>query len=177
PGKTAKLKVRLERETEDQRFQKSITLEAKGDTLNYRFTIPIQKGIEHPYAIEVQTGYNLNCSGILQKLERFRKALTKPGLHIGWGDIEETAVRKTIYPKLFVIIPPDFAEFLPLFKPKKISVFLWEGTLEWECKKCREVTLSSGPWKPVTCDSSSCKGKKRSFSLVGLADFSIREPD
>ncbi len=50
PGKTAKLKVRLERETEDQRFQKSITLEAKGDTLNYRFTIPIQKGIESKVA-------------------------------------------------------------------------------------------------------------------------------
>ena len=50
PGKTAKLKIRLERETEDQRFQKSITLEAKGDTLNYRFTIPIQKGIESKVA-------------------------------------------------------------------------------------------------------------------------------
>ena len=50
PGKTAKLKVRLERETEDQRFQKSITLEAKGDTLNYRFTIPVQKGIESKVA-------------------------------------------------------------------------------------------------------------------------------
>jgi hypothetical protein len=50
PGKTAKLKVRLERETEDQRFQKSITLEAKGDTLNYRFTVPVQKGIESKVA-------------------------------------------------------------------------------------------------------------------------------
>jgi vacuolar-type H+-ATPase subunit I/STV1 len=63
PGKTAKLKVRLERETEDQRFQKSITLEAKGDTLNYRFTVPVQKGIESkvaakktPKADEKKTG-------------------------------------------------------------------------------------------------------------------------
>ncbi len=50
PGKTAKLKVRLERETEDQRFQKSVTVEAKGDTLNYRFTVPVQKGIESKVA-------------------------------------------------------------------------------------------------------------------------------
>jgi hypothetical protein len=44
PNKTAKLEVKLGRETEDQRFQKSITLEAKGDTTTYKFTIPVQKG-------------------------------------------------------------------------------------------------------------------------------------
>lgn len=46
PNKTAKLKVELKRETEDQRFQKSITLEAKGKSATYRFTLPVQKGIE-----------------------------------------------------------------------------------------------------------------------------------
>jgi hypothetical protein len=50
PNKTAKLKVRLKRETEDQRFQKSITLEAKGDTTTYRFTVPVQKGFESKVA-------------------------------------------------------------------------------------------------------------------------------
>jgi len=49
PNKTAKLKVELERETEDQRFQKSITLVAKGDT-TYRFTIPVKKGFEDKVA-------------------------------------------------------------------------------------------------------------------------------
>ena len=70
--------------------------------------IPIQKGVEQPYVIEAQTGYDFNCSGILQKLERFRKAL-------------EYTVGN---PKLCVVIPSDFAEFLPLFKPKEISLFL-----------------------------------------------------
>jgi len=49
PNQTAKLKVELERETEDQRFQKSITLVAKGDT-TYRFTIPVKKGFEDKVA-------------------------------------------------------------------------------------------------------------------------------
>jgi hypothetical protein len=46
PDKTAKLKIRLKRESEDQRFQKSITLEAKGKNTTYRFTLPVQKGFE-----------------------------------------------------------------------------------------------------------------------------------
>ncbi len=50
PNKTVKLKVELERETEDQRFQKSITLEARGDSTSYRFTVPVQKGIEKKVA-------------------------------------------------------------------------------------------------------------------------------
>ena len=52
PNKTEKLKVRLKRETEDQRFQKSITIEAKGDSLTYRFTVPVQKGFESKVAKE-----------------------------------------------------------------------------------------------------------------------------
>lgn len=50
PNKTAKLKVRLKKETEDQRFQKSITIEAKGDSLTYRFTVPVKKGFESKVA-------------------------------------------------------------------------------------------------------------------------------
>jgi hypothetical protein len=46
PNKTAKLKIRLKREMEDQRFQKSITLTAQGKDINYVFTLPVQKGIE-----------------------------------------------------------------------------------------------------------------------------------
>jgi len=139
--------------------------------------VPIQKVIEHPYAIEVQTGYDFNCSGILQKLERFRRGLIKPGIHIGWGDIEETTIRKAIYPKLRVVIPPDFAEFIPLFKAKEISVFLWEGTVEWECPICEEIALGSGPWKPRICSSKLCNRKQRQFRLVGLADFRIKRTD
>jgi hypothetical protein len=46
PDKTAKLKIRLKREMEDMRFQKSITLTAQGKNNNYVFTLPVQKGIE-----------------------------------------------------------------------------------------------------------------------------------
>ena len=148
--------------------------------------VPVQHGIEHPYAIEVQTGYDLNCSGILQKLERFRTAMT---IEAPIAGSETTGFKRftprriglehpeKIHPKLCVVIPKDFAEFIPLLKSKEISVFLWEGTLEWECKKCNEITLGSGPWKPVTCDSNSCNGKERSFRLIGLADFEIRRAD
>ena len=52
PNKKIKLEVKLKRETEDQRFQKSITLEAKGKSTSYRFTLPIQKGIESKVAEE-----------------------------------------------------------------------------------------------------------------------------
>jgi len=50
PNKTAKLKIRLKREMEDQRFQKSITLEIKGKNTTYRITLPIQKGFESAVA-------------------------------------------------------------------------------------------------------------------------------
>jgi hypothetical protein len=50
PKETAKLEVKLKKETEDQRFQKSITLEAKGDSLTYRFTVPVKKGFESKVA-------------------------------------------------------------------------------------------------------------------------------
>jgi len=140
--------------------------------------VPEQKGIEQPYAIEVQTGYDFNCAGILQKLERFKKAMPKKHkaeiVTVGSGLIIAST---PIQPKLCVVIPPDFTEFTPLFKAKEISVFLWEGTLEWECKKCKEVTLSSGPWKPITCSSKSCHAKQRQFRLVGLADFGIKKAD
>ena len=141
--------------------------------------VPKQEGIEHQYAIEVQTGYDFNCSGILQKLERFRKAMPKKHKHeiaatIGNGLIMASS---PIQPKLCVVIPKDFDEFIPLFKPKEISVFLWEGTLEWECTKCKKITLSSGPWKPMKCSSSSCNKRQRSLRLVGLADFEIKRAD
>ncbi|MFQ6003349.1 MAG: DUF1573 domain-containing protein [Candidatus Zixiibacteriota bacterium] len=55
PNKTAKLKVKLKRETEDQRFQKSITLKATGETTSYTFTVPVQKGIEGKVAAKRKT--------------------------------------------------------------------------------------------------------------------------
>lgn len=141
--------------------------------------VPIQKGIEAPYVIEVQTGYDFNCSGILQQLERFRRAMMETNLGevagVSWPT--QTYVLAPRPPKLCVVIPSDFAEFLPLFRPKEISVFLWKGTLEWECTKCKEITPSSGPWKPMTCNSTLCGKKQRSFSLVGLTDFKIKQAD
>lgn len=139
--------------------------------------VPTQRNVEQPYVIEVETGYDFNCSGILQKFERFRKALTERAVHVRIGFAETTLLQPVYIPKLCIVIPPDFAEFIPLFKAKEISVFLWEGTVEWECKKCEEIVLGSGPWKPKMCSSSSCKGKERNFRLVGLADFRIKEAD
>jgi hypothetical protein len=141
--------------------------------------VPVQKGIEHPYAIEVQTGYDFNCAGILQQLKRFESAIPKKHNHEIFATVGNglAIASSPIQPKLCVVIPKDFAEFVPLFKPKGISVFLWEGTLEWECKKCKETTLSSGPWKPMTCNSSLCKDKERSFRLIGLANFEITQSD
>ena len=136
--------------------------------------VPKQKNIEHPYVIEVETGYDLNCSGILQKFERFRKSIPKEHKHeistVGNGLIIGSS---PIEPKLCVVIPPDFADFVPLFKPKEISVFLWEGKLEWKCKECEKITLGSGPWKPMNC--GSCKKSNRSLRLIGVRDFKIRE--
>jgi hypothetical protein len=50
PNQTAKLKIRLKKEMEDQRFQKCITLSAKGKDTTYRFTLPVQKGFESAVA-------------------------------------------------------------------------------------------------------------------------------
>ena len=52
PNETAELEVKLNRETEDQRFQKSITVEAKGEKTTYRFTLPVQTGIESKVTAE-----------------------------------------------------------------------------------------------------------------------------
>lgn len=136
--------------------------------------VPQQKNMKQPYVIEVETGYDFNCSGILQKFERFRKELTKPRTYVDREKVQ-LVVRERVYSKLCVVIPPDFAEFIPLFKAKEISVFLWEGTLEWKCKSCEKVTLGSGPWKPMKC--SSCRKNGRSLRLVGLADFRIKRAD
>ena len=138
--------------------------------------VPMQKGIKQPYVIEVETGYDFNCSGISQKFERFRKALTKPR---SYYDREKAylVLAEKIKPKLCVVIPPDFAEFIPLFKAKEISVFLWEGTVEWKCPTCEEITLGSGPWKPRICSSKLCNKKQRQFRLVGLADFRIKQTE
>lgn len=139
--------------------------------------VPRQERIEQPYVIEVETGYNFDCSEILRKHERFRKTMTisvplfgPP--YAGRGSIERAPFEK-IHPKLCVVIPKDFAEFVPLFRAKEISVFLWEGKLEWKCKRCEKITLGSTPWKPTKC--SSCNKNERSLRLVGLRNFKIRE--
>jgi hypothetical protein len=129
--------------------------------------VPRQKGIEQPYVIEVETGYDFNCATILQKFERFKLALIKPPAHFGG------VIAPGTYPKMCVIIPPDFDQFIPLFKAKNISVFLWKGNLEWNCKKCKKTALHSSPWKPKQC--SSCKSNERSLNLVNLKDFEITE--
>ena len=141
--------------------------------------VPRQKNVEHPYVIEVETGYDLNCSGILQKLDRFRKALT-----IGISDVSDVRYRTAalfsiegtkIHPKLCVVIPNDFGEFIPLFKVQQISVFLWEGKLEWRCKKCGKITSKEGPWKPSKCGHKSCGKSERPLRLVDLKDFELKE--
>ena len=139
--------------------------------------VPRQKNIDRPYVIEVETGYDLDCSEVLRKFERFRKALTRSvtiavSPATGFRPIYPAPDTK-IYPKLHVVIPEYFAEFVPLFQAKRISVFLWEGKTEWECKKCKKITLNSGPWKPAKCDS--CHKNARSLRLVGLRDFVLKE--
>lgn len=138
--------------------------------------VPEQDGIKEPYVIEVETGYDFDCAEILRQLTRFEKAIPKRHEHeiaVVHGGLVASSVPIPI--RLCVVIPNDFAEFIPLFKAKEISVFLWEGTVEWKCRKCEEIVLGSGPWKPKKCNSSSCKGKERNFGLVGLADFKIKE--
>lgn len=138
--------------------------------------VPRQKSLKHQYVIEVETGYDLNCSEILRKHERFRKALTKRiTSHVGVSRNGKGLIAgsETIYPKLCVVIPEKFAEFISLFKAKKISVFLWEGKTEWKCKHCKEITLGEGPWKPLKC--VSCGKPDRSLQLTGLKDFEMKE--
>ena len=137
--------------------------------------VPIQKGIKQPYVIEVETGYDFNCSGILQKFERFIKALSKTRSYVN-RERGVLVLRERVYPKLFVVIPPDFAEFIQShFEPKEISVFLWEGTLDWKCRSCGAIISRAGPWKPMSCDS--CHKPNRSLYLVDLRDFKIEEAD
>ena len=134
--------------------------------------VPRQERIRQPYVIEVETGYDLNCSGILQKFERFRKALTKaPSV----GTFGERFLFGTegVFPKLCVVIPPDFAEFIPLFKAKEISVFLWEGEVEWKCKKCEKSTFGRTFRRPPKCMNTSCNGKEKDLQLVDLKNFKI----
>lgn len=47
--------------------------------------IPRQVGIEQPYVIEIETGYDFNVANILQKIERFKLALVKPPAFFWWG--------------------------------------------------------------------------------------------
>ena len=46
PGKTAKLKVELKKGMEEEKFRKSVTLEARyGEKGKFRLTVPLVKGI------------------------------------------------------------------------------------------------------------------------------------
>jgi len=138
--------------------------------------VPAQQYMKQPYVIGVETGYGFSCTKILQQNERFRKALTKRiTSHVGVSRNGKglIAASETMYPKLCVVIPEGFAEFIPLFKAKEISVFLWKGKSEWKCKHCKEITLGEGPWKPLKC--GSCKKPERSLQITGLRDFEIEE--
>ena len=138
--------------------------------------VPRQQHVKQLYAIGVETGYDFSCTKILQQNERFRKALTKRiTSHVGVSRNGKGLIAgsETIYPKLCVVIPKEFAEFIPLFKAKEVSVFLWEGKSEWKCKHCNEITLEEGPWRPLKCDS--CKKPERSLQLIGLRDFEMKE--
>jgi len=79
--------------------------------------VPVQKNVERPYVIEVETGYDFNCSEILRKFERFRKALPLAQKidSVSKGDGLIIAPLP-ILPKLCVVIPKDFREFAPLLK-------------------------------------------------------------
>jgi hypothetical protein len=78
-----------------------------------------------------------------------------------------------VEPRLTVVIPKDFEDFLPLFKNVGISVFVWEGDGEWKCRDCEKLTVIAAPWKPKIC--ATCNKKKPSFSLVGLTNFKLSE--
>lgn len=126
--------------------------------------------IEQPYAIEIETGYDLNCAEMIRRFHRFRKALTKPvgAVLFGANDI----VSPEPDPNLVIVMPKDFKEFIPLFKNVRVSVFVWEGQGEWKCPTCEKITLAEAPWKPRLCGSCN---KERSFNLVGLNNFKLTE--
>lgn len=84
--------------------------------------VPRQENMGQPYVIEAETGYNFDCSEILRKHERYRKALTTRKPHVGVSGGYLIAGSKTLYPKSCVVIPNDFAEFIPLFRAKEISI-------------------------------------------------------
>ena len=138
--------------------------------------VPVQQSkTKTPYVIEVETGYDFNCSEILRKFERFRKAIPKKQnyYHSVTKDGGLIIASSPIPLQLCVVIPKDFTEFVPLFRAQDISVFVWEGILEWKCKDCGKITSSSTPWRPEKC--SSCSQKKHPLSVVGLSDFRIKE--
>lgn len=128
--------------------------------------------IEQPYVIEIETGYDLNCAGIIQKFRRFQTALRKsPGFFISGQ--KGVITSKPVEPNLVVVIPKEFEDFLRLFKNVGISVFIWEGNVEWKCRVCEKITVTAAPWKPELC--ITCNKKDRSFRLVGLTNFKLRE--
>ena len=136
--------------------------------------VPEQEKVKQPYIIEVETGYDFNCAKILQKFDRFEKAMENKVEHK-----HEIAVVKAngsimssspITPKYCVVIPKDLAEFLRLFKAREISVFAWEGKVKWKFKECGHITSRSGPWKPEKC--SLCD-KRYTPRLMDLKDLKI----
>lgn len=134
--------------------------------------VPIQRPkIRQPYVIEIETGYDLNCAGIIQKFRRFRKALRKPPGYFTFGG--PVVGTPGVEPRLNVVMPKNFKNFIPLFKNVGISVFVWECQGEWKCPTCEEITLAEAPWKPRLC--STCNKKERSFTLVGLNKFKLTE--
>ena len=153
-----------------------------GRIANWTPEFPVDKGyvdifvpekgqdIKEPYVIEIETGYDFNCAGIIQKFRRFQKALKKaPSVFMMDNKYFETS---GVEPNMNLVIPKDFEEFLSLFKKVGISVFVWEADGEWKCSKCDKLIVIAAPWKPNRC--SSCD-KERSFSLVGLNNFKLRE--
>ena len=128
--------------------------------------------IEQPYVIEIETGYDLNCAGIIQKFRRFQTALRKsPGFFVAARTGVITG--KPVEPNLVIVIPKGFEEFLGFFKNVGISVFIWEGQGKWECTVCKQIKLAEAPWKPTQC--IPCDKQGRSFTLVGLNNFKLTE--
>ena len=77
-----------------------------------------------------------------------------------------------VAPKMNLVIPKDFEEFLPFFKKRGISVFVWEADGEWKCSKCDKLIVTVALWKPKHCSTCDIQ---RSFSLVGINNFKLRE--
>lgn len=80
--------------------------------------------IKQPYIIEVETGYDLNCGGIIQEFRRFKNAMTRPSSFFIGTRARVEVITEKVEPKLAVVIPKDFLNFIPIFKNEKISVFL-----------------------------------------------------